>query len=139
MIRRPPGSTRTDTLLPDTTLFRSAKPPAAAERPVDAATGRHRAADMLAQMLVERRAPRHELETHAIVDHREPARGERHPLAIDAADIVLGRCRLVSKPCEPGDGVDLLAAFLALEGRDQIARDQEARHTPLRHPGPLRE
>src|SRR3546814_7658521 len=29
MIRRPPRSTRTDTLFPDTTLFRSASPPSA--------------------------------------------------------------------------------------------------------------
>src|SRR3546814_3698952 len=34
MIRRPPRSTRTDTLFPYTTLFRSNRPPAGAARPV---------------------------------------------------------------------------------------------------------
>src|SRR3546814_19225052 len=47
----------------------------------------------------------------------------------------LGRRRLVSKTCAPGDGVDILAEFIALEGRDQVAREQEASHTPLREPG----
>src|SRR3546814_16663098 len=47
----------------------------------------------------------------------------------------LGRRRLVSKTCAPGDGVDLLAELIALEGRDQVAREQEASPTPLREPG----
>src|SRR3546814_13661482 len=34
MIRRPPRSTRTDTLFPDTTLFRSVMPKAGGRRPV---------------------------------------------------------------------------------------------------------
>src|SRR3546814_4715529 len=46
MIRRPPRSTRTDTLLPDTTLFRShrhARPPRPAARLRRRAGGRDRA------------------------------------------------------------------------------------------------
>src|SRR3546814_11448107 len=59
--------------------------PAAPERPVDGAARRHRSSDMLAKMLVERRAPRNELETEPVVDHRETARGQRDALAVDAA------------------------------------------------------
>src|SRR3546814_7255763 len=40
MIRRPPGSTRTDTLFPDTTLFRSAAL-AVRDRPLDRVAAQH--------------------------------------------------------------------------------------------------
>src|SRR3546814_7158432 len=96
MIRRPPRSTRTDTLFPYTTLFRSPtlwakttdqhhrnatksnpQVTAPAQTPIDPAARFHRTHDMLAQMLVERGPPGNERETHAIVDHCEPARCER--------------------------------------------------------------
>src|SRR3546814_4913361 len=116
MIRRPPRSTRTDTLFPYTTLFRSTmakttktwphrifvafmkrrsrqmrqqsqpKPLAAAERPVDLPARSHGAGDVAAEMRLECGAPGCELEAKPIVDHREASGGKRHPLAIDAAD-----------------------------------------------------
>src|SRR3546814_9844050 len=60
MIRRPPGSTRTDTLVPYTTLFRSQIGARFQQLPFGAVDDRHgvvgRAADRAAAM-VERRAP----------------------------------------------------------------------------------
>src|SRR3546814_14973968 len=60
MIRRPPGSTRTDTLVPYTTLFRSQLGARFQQFPFGAVDDRHgvvgRAADRAAAM-VERRAP----------------------------------------------------------------------------------
>src|SRR3546814_18229500 len=47
MIRRPPRSTRTDTLFPYTTLFRSGDPLGAAIEAVDAATGSYPAYYMI--------------------------------------------------------------------------------------------
>src|SRR3546814_10908744 len=54
---------------------------APAQTPIDPAARFHRTHDMLAQMLVERGPPGNERETHAIVDHCEPARCERDALA----------------------------------------------------------
>src|SRR3546814_1632640 len=59
---------------------------APAQTPIDPAARFHRTHDMLAQMLVERGPPGNERETHAIVDHCEPARCERDALAADAGD-----------------------------------------------------
>src|SRR3546814_10410562 len=66
---------------------------APAQTPIDPAARFHRTHDMLAQMLVERGPPGNERETHAIVDHCEPARCERDALAADAGDgiAILGR------------------------------------------------
>src|SRR3546814_19623029 len=88
MIRRPPRSTRTDTLFPYTTLFRSRYLARGGfgreERPA-----RRRALD--ARDLVDRhRADLTRLITLAIVGERDPAPGRQHrfagfgPLAIDA-------------------------------------------------------
>src|SRR3546814_7814983 len=45
MIRRPPRSTRTDTLFPDTTLFRSASAPNSGSRPDNCPNGDCRSAE----------------------------------------------------------------------------------------------
>lgn len=66
---------------------------------------------MLAQMLVERGPPGDERETHAIVDHGEPARGKRDALAVDA-----------------GYGIALLG---------RVARQSGAGHDAFRRPGEL--
>src|SRR3546814_9936539 len=58
--------------------------------------------DVLAEALIERRAPRHELKAQPFVDHREAARRKRHPLPVDAADIVACARRFVLKSCEIG-------------------------------------
>src|SRR3546814_19750115 len=72
MIRRPPRSTRTDTLFPYTTLFRSAA---------------RETGDMAAELLFEGRRPGHELETEAVIDHREAAGGERDAPLVGASDV----------------------------------------------------
>src|SRR3546814_16187177 len=75
---------------------------APAQTPIDPAARFHRTHDMLAQMLVERGPPGNERDTHAIVDHCEPARCERDALAADAGDGIarLGR---VSRHSSPGE------------------------------------
>src|SRR3546814_18911829 len=78
MVRRPPRSTRTDTLLPYTTLFRS--------RPVPCDAG-----DVLVELILERRRPRHELEAEAVVDHRDATGREVEALTIDAGDMLARR------------------------------------------------
>src|SRR3546814_10557937 len=78
MIRRPPRSTRTDTLFPYTTLFRSYQHPSAAEMPVRCGSGyrnRRRPAKGLLSArisaLLERSSPlRH--------SRRRPYRSEAH-------------------------------------------------------------
>ena len=44
--------------------------------------------DLLAELLLQRRSPRHELEAETVIDHGEPARRERDALAIDAGDVL---------------------------------------------------
>src|SRR3546814_10863663 len=79
MIRRPPRSTRTDTLFPYTTLFRSARFRHRTRHPPDdAAFGRLRE-DRAARLLQPRRADR-AVAAHAAEDHRDAA------LAIDLGD-----------------------------------------------------
>jgi hypothetical protein len=43
---------------------------------------------MLAELLLQRRPPGHELEAETIIDHGEPPRRERDALAIDAGDVL---------------------------------------------------
>ena len=57
-----------------------------AETPLHVPARRHDAAHLAAEFLLERRPPRHELEAEPVIDHGEPAGGERHPLPIDARD-----------------------------------------------------
>ena len=66
----------------------NAQPAFAPETPVDAAAGGHDARDLLSELLLQRRPPRHELEAETIIDHGEPTRGERDALAIDAGDVL---------------------------------------------------
>src|SRR5579885_3215131 len=64
-----------------------ADPPLAAEAPVDPAVAACDAGDRSAEMLFERRRPRHELETEAVVEHREPAGSQIEAAAIGARDV----------------------------------------------------
>src|SRR3546814_15720344 len=68
MIRRPPRSTRTDTLCPYTTLFRS-RPPAAAARRIEEAADEAERLDHLGLALLRRIAP-------AAIDEIEPDRDQ---------------------------------------------------------------
>ncbi len=75
---------------------------------------------MLAEVLIERRAPGHELEAQPFVDHREAARRKRHPLPVDAADIVACARRFVLKSCARGDGLRGGRQFLILQRPDEV-------------------
>src|SRR3546814_6290377 len=76
MIRRPPGSTRTDTLFPYTTLFRS---PAAGRDPDSPAA---RINDMSAQprspRLSRNRSRRHARSAHERIGYEKLKRSEEH-------------------------------------------------------------
>src|SRR5579885_2114531 len=45
---------------------------------------------MAAEVLFERRRPRHELEAEAVVEHREASRGEIEAAAVGARDVLAG-------------------------------------------------
>src|SRR3546814_20537882 len=73
MIRRPPRSTRTDTLFPYTTLFRSAvHRPAAGEKPVSAVAARARPGDpaFAADVLTGLSQPQKTVPARWVYDHR---------------------------------------------------------------------
>src|SRR3546814_4809851 len=59
MIRRPPRSTRTDTLFPDTTLFRSGRDPFPIVEMEDVAAGKFGNSVYLAVEILRRDDPRH--------------------------------------------------------------------------------
>lgn len=50
----------------------TAPTPLATEIPIDAATWRHDAGDLLAEKLFQRRLPRYELKSHSIINHGKP-------------------------------------------------------------------
>src|SRR3546814_9449549 len=116
MIRRPPRSTRTDTLFPYTTLFRSADAAAAARtRPPRRRPG---------ELLTDRRAA-------------APRRQDRPALRRRAGAAVPGAPRraVVPQPPEPA-GADAEAAFPGLRAARQPARRHAATHR--RRPRPPR-
>src|SRR3546814_19140150 len=100
MIRRPPRSTRTDTLFPYTTLFRSRRDPAVVGDDVEQAGRGH--PPLAVDALEPRRAER------PLAD-----RGEHHVGQADVAGII-GRAVDLSRPVEPRQ-------FLAVE-RIEIGR-----------------
>ena len=61
-----------------------AEPALALEVPADPAARAQRARHALTQPLLQRRPPRHELESESVIDHGEPPRGERDALPIYA-------------------------------------------------------
>src|SRR3546814_20268682 len=65
MIRRPPRSTRTDTLFPYTTLFRSERGHA---RGGDLALDRHQLLDLVEEPRIDERQPEHILHRHTGAD-----------------------------------------------------------------------
>jgi len=62
--------------------------PFSAEIPIDGPAQRHHTADLVAESLLKRWPPGHELKPHPIIDHGEPARSERDALAIDAGNVL---------------------------------------------------
>ena len=88
---------------------------------------------MAAELLFERRRPRHELEAEAVVDHGEAAGSEREALTVGAGDILAGRGMiegLTGLGCEPfAEGFDLTAP----ERADQAVGEgpKQGRTSPL--------
>ena len=76
----------------------NAESPLASETPIDGATRRQRARDMLAEFLFQRGPPWHELKSKPIVDHGEPAGRQRDPLPIDAGDVFAFGGRVMGEP-----------------------------------------
>ena len=96
------------------------------------AAGGHDAAHLLAELLLQRRPPGHELEAQPIVDHGEAAGGQRHALAIDAGDMLALGGRAMS---EPGLGRELgggLVEFAPAQGVEEIAREDDPLALPPR-------
>ena len=94
----------------------------APKTPIDAARSGY-AADVTAKFAFERWRPRDELKAETVVDHREPARGQRQPPAIDAGDVFARRRRTISEASFAreafGDGTDLASA----KRIDQVASE----------------
>ena len=96
------------------------------------AARRHDAADLTAEFLLQRGPPWHELEAEPIIDHGEPAGGERHPLPIDARDALAFGRGLIG---EPRLRRELSRGVLQLppaQGGEQIAGEDDALPLPMR-------
>src|SRR3546814_15113665 len=107
MLRRPPGSTRTDTPFPYTALFRSGRTDRVAERdarPVD----------------VEDFVPAVVLRPAPALEHREHLRREGF-VEFDEVDIVPAQPAAREQPLDGGDGADAHAAGFAAGGRPAMA------------------
>lgn len=59
-----------------------------AKTPTHATARRCDTRNMLAELLLQGRTPRHELEAKPIVDHREPSRGKRDALTVDTRNML---------------------------------------------------
>lgn len=64
------------------------------KNPIDAAVAAGHAGDMAAELLLEGRRLRHELEAETVVDHGKATGGEREALAVCAGDILTRRGRV---------------------------------------------
>src|SRR3546814_16012811 len=123
MIRRPPRSTRTDTLLPYTTLFRSLAQ--IARHDVDAG----RLGELLRFDLVAHRGDR----LGRRPDKRDPrlGAGARKALSL-GKDAVAGMDRV--GPGLPGGGADQVCQHIALGGRRRTPPPPTLRPPPTRGP-----
>ena len=86
---------------------------------------------MAAELFFERWRPGDQLEPEPVVDHGEPAKGEREALPVGASDIFAGRG---SAERAAGLGGELLANCLHLTAAqriDQVAREGHAAALPL--------
>jgi hypothetical protein len=79
-------------------LSLTAKTTLAREIPVDARWAHH-TRRLLAESLLERRPPGNELESEAILEHREPAGGEDDAPAIDPRDMLAFGGRMMRETC----------------------------------------
>jgi hypothetical protein len=101
----------------------------ASEAPLDAATRHHDAGDVLAEVLLQRRPPWHQLEAESVIDHGEPARCQHHPLTKGPGDEFALAGRVM---CEAGLSSELGCGGIELsppQRADEVAR--EHRTLPL--------
>ena len=103
----------------------NAQPPLAPEIPIDGATRRHRARDMLAEFLIERGPPRHQLKSKPIVNHSEATRRQRDAMAIGTSDVfALGGGAM----CKAGFGRELgdrVVQLAPAQGVQEIAGEDD--------------
>jgi hypothetical protein len=85
---------------------------------------------MAAEMPVERRRPRDEGEAQAVVDHREPAGGQREALAIGAGDHLAAGGRHVGKPVSPDSLAPAASTSRRRSGARAVLREDEHTVTP---------
>jgi hypothetical protein len=52
---------------------------------------------MPSPLLLQSRPPWHELETQPVIEHGEMPGGERHPLPINAGNVLAFGCRLIGE------------------------------------------
>ena len=112
--------------------------PSAPKIPFNGSIGRDYARYFSSELPLQRRPPRHELESETIVDHGEPTRRERDALAIDAGNVLAfggGAMR------EAGFGREFCGGLVQLpppQRVEQIAREDDALALPPRQPSSTR-
>src|SRR5690348_12900878 len=97
--------------------------PLPAEAPFHIPAGCHDSTNLAAEFLLQRRPPGHELETESIIDHRETAGGERHPLPIDARNMLAFSRRLIGETRLGGQLCRGVFKLPSSQRGEQIARE----------------
>jgi hypothetical protein len=101
------------------------EPALSTKTPVYSAARQHDAGHLPTELLFQRRAPGHELEAEAIVDHREAPRAQDHPLPVDPSHVLTFRGWPIDEPGWRGDLPDGVVQFSTSQGVEQIAREEE--------------
>ena len=78
--------------------------------------------------------PGHELETEPVIDHGEAAGGERHPLPIDARDVLAFGCGLIGEASLGRELRRRVVQFPPPQGGEEIAREDHALPLPACEP-----
>src|SRR5882757_5848848 len=104
----------------------NAEPPLAPEIPVDATSRRHRARDMLAELLFEGGAPRHQLEAETIVDHGESAGGQGDPLPIGPGDLLAFGGRMMRESSLSREFGDRIVQLAPTQSVQEIAGEDDS-------------
>ena len=106
----------------------------ASKAPLDSAARHHDAGNMVAELLLKRRPPRHQLESETVINHRKPARRQHHPLTECPGDVftVTGRAmREASLVCKlRRGGIELTPPQSAMRSRANTTRCPFRRASP---------
>ena len=96
----------------------------APKTPIDAARPRY-AVHLTAQFAFERWGPWDELKAKTVVDHREPARGQGQPPAIDPGNVLSGICRPTGEAGLACKALGDRAKLASAKRVDQIAAERD--------------